>query len=282
MKIAVIGANGMLGQDIVEFLTLKHQEVMSLDHGQIEISDPTTFSSAFGDWIPEIIINTASCPFDVCESSPYQAFMVNAVGAGNVAGYAKSIGAEIIHFSTDYVFDGVKNSYSNEEEKPEPRTIFGISKLAGEHMVKIHCDKHFIIRIGGVYGLNPSRGEGTNFILETIRLAGESDVMEVPSNYKLSPTWTMQIAKNMVFLADTKEYGLYHMVSIGDCTYADFAKLIVEELRLNVTVLPVELDLGNVPKNLLLTNKNLDVIRVNKMDFWDRALKRFLLNFEAH
>ena len=279
MKIAIIGVSGVLGLDIMTYMLSRNQEVLGLDHGDIEVSDSATFPNAFGDFKPEIIINTASCNVVDSEKSPHQAYMVNAIGACNVAKYAQEVGSVVVHYSTDYVFDGTKNKYANEEEKPNPINTYGASKLAGEYMVKNNCAKHLVIRTGGVYSKNPSR-KGKNFIHDTID-AAQHDTIEVATNYKFSPTWTMQLCKNLTFLLNSEEYGLYHMVATGDGSYYDFAKIIVEELRLKTELVPVEKDLGNVPKYRLLHNKNLEVIGINKMDFWDAALKRFLLNFEA-
>jgi len=282
MKIAIIGANGMLGSELSSYFLNKNQEVYLLTHGEIEVSDMATFEGAFGDFVPEIIINTACCHVAASEASPYQSFLVNAIGAYNVATYAEKVGAILVHYSTDYVFDGKFSKHVNEEEKPNPINTYGVSKLAGEQMVRNNCSRHFIIRTGAMYGAEPSRGkDNTNFVLSIIKKAKEQDKIEVVSNCLVSPTWTMQLAKNLMYLLDSPEYGTYHMVALGDGSYYDFAKLIVDELRLPATIVPVERHFGNTPQYPLLDNKNLEVIRINKMDFWDRALKRFLLNFEA-
>ena len=148
-------------------------------------------------------------------------------------------------------------------------------------MIKNNCDKYFIIRTGCVYGSNPSRGKGTNFVLEIVRKGREESSIDVVANYMVSPTWTMQLAKNLLHLLRTEEYGTYHMTALGDCAYYDFAKLIIEELRLPAKILPVNKAVSSRPQYPLLDNKNLEVIRLNKMDFWDNALRRFLLNFDA-
>jgi len=278
MRIAIIGYTGMLGNDLMTYLTAKRQECLGLDHDDIEVADPTTYK-VMDDFKPEIIINTAHYNVRDSEEDPKGAFEVNAEGAGYVARYAQKTNASVIHFSTNYVFDGSQNKYLNEEEKPSPINVFGVSKLAGEYMVKNYCEKHFIIRTCGLYSKIQTR-KGPSRIHDVL-LAVQNDKMEVSNNYHFSPTWTLQVCKNLVHLFDSGEYGLYHMTSTSDCSYYDFAKLIVDELNLPVEVVGIEDDLGNTPSRSLLHNKNLEVIGLNKMDFWDSALKRCLLNFEA-
>jgi len=278
MRVVIIGYTGMLGNDLMNYLEAKSQEVLGLDHNDIEVADPDTFR-VMDDFKPEIIINTSHYNFEDSEIDPKGAFEVNSEGAGNVAKYAQKTGASVIHFSTNYVFDGSRNTYLNEDEKPSPINVYGVSKLAGEHMVKNSCEKHFIIRTCGLYGKIQTR-KGPSYIHDVI-LAGQDESIEAAGNYHFSPTWTLQICKGLVHLFDSGEYGLYHMTSTGDCSYYDFVSLIVEELRLPVKVVKVDKDLGNAPPRSLLHNKNLEVIGLNKMDFWDGALKRCLLNFEA-
>jgi len=278
MRIVIIGYTGMLGSDLFTYLTAKRQDVFGLDHSDIEVASPDTFG-VMDDFKPEIIINTSHCNFEDSEADQKRAFEVNTEGAGNVAKYAQKTGASVIHFSSSYVFDGSRNVYLNEDEAPGPINVYGVSKLAGEYMVKNYCEKHFIIRTGGLYSKVQTR-KGPSHIHDII-LSGQDKTIDVFGNYHFSPTWTLQVCKNLVHLFDSGEYGLYHMTSTGDCSYYDFVSLIIEELRLPAEVVKVDNELGNTPMRSLLHNKNLEVIGLNKMDFWDAALKRCLLNFEV-
>jgi len=278
MRIAIIGYTGMLGNDLFTYLTAKQQEVLGLSHEDIEVTVPSSFE-VMDDFKPEIIINTSQCNVEDSEADPKRALEINAGGAGNVAKYAQKSGASVIHFSTNYVFDGSKNIYLNEDEKPSPINMYGVSKLAGEYMVKNYCEKHFIIRTCGLYSKIQTR-KGPSHIHDVI-LAGKDKSIDAAGNYYFSPTWTLQVCKGLVHLFDAGEYGLYHMTSTGDCSYYDFVSLIVEELRLPVEVVKVDIELVNTPPRSLLHNKNLEVVGLNKMDFWNSALKRCLLNFEV-
>jgi len=279
MKIAITGASGMIGAELVKYYLKKSHEVLPLAHEDIEITDQTSFESV-REFKPDIIINCAGLDYDSCMGDTMWALHVNGVGAQNLALLAKEFDAEFLHFSTGHVYSGYKNQYVIEDEPTDPLTIHGISMLAGESLIKRAYEKHYIVRTASVYGIHEQRNSRTNLVLNIIDKGKKEEKLEMPTNLRICPTWTLQIAKQISYILGSGEYGTYHVSALGDCSYYDLALLIAEELRLPASIIPIKRNIGNYPENILLENKNLQVVRLDKMDWWDLALKRFLLNFE--
>src|SRR5271163_2051495 len=154
MKIAVIGANGQLGSDLVAAFSTNGDAVCSLTHSDVEISDLASVSHALGDIRPQVIVNTAAMHHvENCEREPEKAFAVNALGARNLAIVARDLGAVLMHVSTDYVFDGTKGSPYDEQDAPRPLSVYGNTKLCGEYFVRATNPRHFVLRTSALYGM---------------------------------------------------------------------------------------------------------------------------------
>ena len=228
MKIAVIGADGQLGMDLVAAFTAHGDAVRALTHSHIEIADPDSVSGVLEEIQPQVIINTAAMhQVDNCEREPAKAFAVNSLGSKNLAVVAQSLRAVLMHVSTDYVFDGSKGSPYTENDNPRPLNAYGITKLAGEHFVRAHTKKHFVVRTSGLYGKSPCRAKsGLNFIELMLKLAKEREEVRVVDSEIVSPTSTEELAEQLVRLSRTDCYGLYHATAEGSCSWYEFAREI--------------------------------------------------------
>jgi dTDP-4-dehydrorhamnose reductase len=228
MKVAVIGSNGQLGADVVRAFTAKGDTVNALDHSEIELSDRNSVFETLRKLGPDLIVNTAAMHHvEKCESEPEKAFAVNAAGARNLALAAREIGAVLIHVSTDYVFDGAKKQPYSEQDAPRPLNVYGNSKLSGEYFVRSTTDKHFVLRTSAIYGTDPCRAKGgLNFVDLMLKLAKERGGMRVVDSEIVSPTPTVDIARQMVALSRTEAYDLYHATSEGSCSWYEFARAI--------------------------------------------------------
>ena len=165
MRILLIGSTGQLAQDVLRVFKEENEQVIGLTHENLEIRDPEAVERAVRNSRPACIVNTAAFHrVDACEDQAGQAFAVNAVGAANLARSAFRAGATLVHFSTDYVFDGAKSAPYVETDSPRPLSLYGISKLAGEFAVRRYCEKHFVIRTCGLYGIGGSRSKGGNIV----------------------------------------------------------------------------------------------------------------------
>jgi dTDP-4-dehydrorhamnose reductase len=228
MKIAVIGANGQLGSDVVKAFALAGDEVLSLTHADIDLASMDSVAARMQEIRPEVVVNTAALHHvENCEKDPALAFAVNGIGARNLAIAAKHSKAIVIHVSTDYVFDGAKRSPYDEGDPPNPLNVYGNTKLAGEHFVRSTADKHFVVRTSAIYGKSPCRGKGgLNFVELMLKLARERGEVKVVDSEFVTPTSTAEIAKQIVALSRSDAYGLYHATAEGSCSWHEFAKEI--------------------------------------------------------
>src|ERR1700674_88836 len=190
MKIAVIGANGQLGTDLVAAFSENDDAVRALRHSDIEIADINSVSRVLEDIRPEVIVNTAAMHHvENCEREPEKAFAANALGPKNLASVARDLSAVLMHVSTDYVFDGGKGSPYSEDDNPWPLNAYGVTKLAGEHFVRLTTHKHFVVRTSGLYGKSPCRAKGgLNFIELMLKLAKERGEVRVVDDEFVTPT----------------------------------------------------------------------------------------------
>ncbi len=232
-KIAVIGANGQLGSELVRYFTEQSIEVADLTHEDIEISDLDKTRDVLSVINPDAVVNTAAYHnVPVCEENPDISFKVNGIGALNLAKLSNELHYKLVHYSTDYVFDGEKGKPYIETDIPNPLNIYALTKLDGETLIRNYCDNYFILRISGIYGKTPCRAKGGNFINTMQKAARERDVVKVVRDEILTPTSVTEIAKNTFSLMQTEAYNLYHMTCNGQCSWYEFAKVIFRELKL--------------------------------------------------
>jgi len=284
MKVAVIGADGQLGSDLVVAFSENGDAVSALTHKDIEISDLSSVTRALDGIRPQVIVNTAAMHHvENCEREPEKAFAVNALGPRNLALVARDLEAVLLHVSTDYVFDGSKGSPYLEEDNPRPLNAYGITKLAGEHFVRATTPKHFVVRTSGLYGKSPCRAKGgLNFIELMLKLAKERGEVKVVDNEIVSPTSTGELAQQMVQLSRSDCYGLYHATAEGSCSWYEFAREIF-----TVTDTPVRLKVAGPdefpakvprPKYSVLENRALKGRGLNAFKPWQDGLHQYLGN----
>jgi dTDP-4-dehydrorhamnose reductase len=279
MKILLIGALGQLGKDLQP--ALAGEEMISVDKEEIDVCDIRQVDSVVDAVQPDLLLNcSAFHRVDECEDAPEAAFAVNVFGVRNLALAARRSNAVMVHFSTDYVFDGTQRRPHVETDMPCPRSVYGVSKLAGEFMLQSIWPKHFLIRTCGLYGYAGSREKGTNFVESMIRLAEGSKPVRVVNDQICTPTSTMDLAGAVTRLIQTDAYGLYHLTSAGECTWYDFACAIFELAGLNVEVLPVTSDQfpakARRPAYSVLDNQRFRALGFEDLRHWKDALRAYL------
>ena len=227
------------------------------------------------------MINTAAYHnVPKCESNPLLAFKINGLGSLNLAKLSSEIGFKLVHFSTDYVFDGQKNKPYLEEDKPNPLNIYAATKLSGENFIQNYCEKYFVIRISGIYGKVPCRAKGDNFVSNMIKFSKEKPEVRVVDDEVLTPTPTYHIALNIIELMETENFGLYHMTCEGECSWYEFAKTIFETINIKTPL--YNASVKDFPSNVkrpfysVLENSKLKEIKLNRMPHWQNGLREFL------
>ena len=281
MKIAIIGADGQLGSDLCRVISREEQIPLTIK--DIDITNGERVFTVIQQIAPNIVINTAAYhQVDACEDNEGPAFAINTFGVKNLAQACKEANAALVHISTDYVFDGEKKSPYLENDPPRPLSIYGISKLAGEYCIRYVLDNYFIVRTTGLYGAAGCLGKGGgNFVENMIKRADSQPELKVVDDEVMSPTYALDLAKNINQLIRTRHFGLYHIVNHGQCSWYDFTCKIFDLLHRKRAIRPVSSGEFNTkarrPKYSAMENENLKKIKLDNMPNWDDALRVYLV-----
>ncbi len=232
-RVAVIGSNGQLGSDLVDVWRESGDDVAGITHDMMRVEDPDSVAGVLRSVKPDIILNTAAYHnLPKCESDPALSGAVNASGSLHVARIAQELGAAVVYFSTDYVFDGEGSSPYREEDLPNPQSVYATTKLAGEFYALNYCDRGYVVRVSGIYGRVPCRAKGGNFVTTMMRLAREKPEVRVVTDERLTPTPTRVIAQVVRAIVRGGPPGLYHATNEGDCSWFEFATVIFSTLNI--------------------------------------------------
>lgn len=282
MKIAVIGANGQLGRDVVRTFSGHGDEVISFTHEDIELASPESVAGCLRATHAEVVVNTAAMHHvEACEQQPERANDVNAVGARNLATVTRELGSALVHVSTDYVFDGTKGEPYVESDEPRPLNVYGRTKLEGERFVQEINPKHYVLRTAALYGSHPCRAKGgQNFVDLMLRLARERGRVRVVDNEFTTPTPTADLARQIATLSRSNAYGLYHATAEGSCSWHAFAGEIfrVADISVNLEVAsPGEFPAKvSRPAYSVLENCGLKSRNLNGFRPWQDGLQTYL------
>jgi dTDP-4-dehydrorhamnose reductase len=279
MKIVIIGADGQLGTDLCTVIDITKQIPLTIK--DLDITNISQCHNVLTKHLPDIVINTAAYnKVDLCEENDLEAYKVNANGVKNLALVCREIDSTLVHFSTNYVFDGEKQFPYAEMDTPNPRTAYGISKLAGEYFVKYICKKYYLIRTAGLFGKAGCLGKGgVNFVEAILSKAKNGEELKVIGDEILSPTYTLDLARKVYELIGTNKFGTYHITNKGECSWYDFAKKIFEYAGVEINLQRINSSQLNSkakrPKYSTLVNCNLDELGLNDLPVWQEALKSY-------
>ena len=281
MRILLTGKNGQVGWELNRSLSTLGT-IFALGRDQIDLAKPEKLGSVIQEIKPNIIINAAAyTAVDKAESEPELAMTVNGIAPGVIAEEAKKIGAGMIHYSTDYVFDGKATSPYKEEDAPCPLNIYGKSKLAGDQAVMQANIPHIILRTAWVYSLR-----GSNFLLTMQKLAQSKNQIKVVDDQIGSPTWSRAIAEGTARILEHcrstgkskifSHSGVFNMSCGGETSWFGFAKKILELSGENTELIPIptiEYPTPTArPESSLLSNRKLKQVFHHEMPHWQDAL----------
>lgn len=277
MKYLVTGVKGQLGYDVVRELNQRFPNdiIKGIDIEDLDITDSIAVEKFVDSFNPDIVFhNAAYTAVDNAEDNEELVNKVNVFGTQNLVEACKNINAKIIFISTDYVFDGTKEGYYDVDDIPNPLSTYGKSKMLAEELVKQY-DKHFIVRISWAFGKN-----GNNFIKTMLRLSETRNEISVVVDQVGSPTYTFDLARLLVDLSQTEEYGIYHATNEGVCSWNEFAKKIFELTNKNILVneiLSKDYKTKAIrPKNSKLSKNKLIEKGFKQLPNWEDALERYL------
>ena len=233
MKILVAGAGGMLGRDVVLAAANAGHDVVGFGHPELDVTDARGVANRLDLERPDVVINCAAwTDVDGAEEAEGAAMAVNGSGAGHVSGAAAALGAKVVYISSDYVFDGQKDSPYVETDQPAPLSAYGRTKLAGEEATVVANRNHFVVRSSWLFGIG-----GPNFVETMLRYASDHGEVLVIRDQVGSPTYTWHLAYGVVRLIEGAAYGIHHMAAEGECSWYEFAREIFEQAQIECKVL---------------------------------------------
>lgn len=277
MKTLVLGAAGMLGQALVHELREGAHEVVAADMAEADITVQASLRGLFEAARPEVVINCAAYTrVDDAESDAQSAYGVNGLGARNAARCCDEVGAQLIHISTDYVFDGTAKAPYEELDRPNPQGVYAKSKRLGEWSVERFCRRFAIVRTSWLFGHG-----GRNFIDAILKKARDGQPLKVVDDQVGSPTYAPHLARALRQIAENEALGIFHATGQGRCSWFDLAK---EALRLagleGVSIEPIRTTALNLPAPRpafsVLANTHLALEGIAALPAWQEGLAAYL------
>jgi len=276
MKILVTGYNGQLGFDIGRQAETYDVEIIGIDINDLDITKEQEVYNFIAEHKPDAIIHCAAyTAVDKAEDDQEQCWTVNVEGTRHLAQAARNVNAKFMYISTDYVFDGEGTDEFIEADKPEPVGYYGLTKYEGEKVIQSIFDEYFIVRISWVFGIN-----GNNFVKTMLKLAESRDVLNVVADQIGSPTYTFDLARLLLDMIQTNQFGIYHATNEGFISWQEFAQEIFKLTGKNVTVNGITTDEYPTravrPKNSRMLKQKLVEAGFAPLPNWKDALQRYL------
>jgi dTDP-4-dehydrorhamnose reductase len=273
MKIALTGAGGMLGRDVQKVFS--DAEITPLTSHTLDITVLNDVMRKIREVRPDYLIHAAAfTDVDRCEAEPERAYLVNGLGARNVAMACEETGCPVVYLSTDYVFDGSKTGPYDEWDETNPVNRYGLSKLMGERYIASLTNRFYIVRTSWLFGRS-----GKNFVETILRLLSERDGIEVVNDQMGCPTFTLDLAAKLREVMG-RGYGIYHITNTGSCSWYDFAVTIASKRGIKKRITPVSSERfkrpAKRPANSVLGNTMLRLEGIGTLRHWEEALDAYL------
>ena len=272
----ITGCSGQLGYDIVRELNKRGiYDILALDSDDMDITDRRFVMKTISEYKPEVVFHCAAWTnVDGAEDEKEKCMAVNVDGTKNILDACREIDAKMIYISTDYVFDGKKDGLYEVTDQVNPQNVYGLSKAMSEDIVRKY-EKTFIVRTSWVFGIN-----GKNFVKTMLKLSDNHEELRVVSDQVGSPTYTVDLAKLLVDMSETENYGLYHANNSDFCSWAEFAEYIMTTNNKKTKITPVTTEEYGVskairPKNSKLSKKSLTDNGFEELPSWKDAIIRY-------
>ena len=269
-KVLISGSGGQLGLELTEILPGCGHEVVTLPRGELDVADFGAVRLALEEHSPDVVVNAAAYTnVDGCETETELAYRVNALGPRNLAQLCEERGCDLLHVSTNYVFDGESRRPYEPFDTPNPVSVYGRTKLAGEECVRQLTNRWYVVRSAGVYG------RGHSFVRTMLHLGAERDVLKVKNDEFISPTYAVDLAEGIMKVIEGGQYGLYHLTNAGSCSWYEFAAEIFTLAGVEVEVVAVPGSEYPLPA-ARPANGVLSALGSPKLRHWREALEDYL------
>ena len=282
MRVLVTGVKGQLGYEVCRELTVRGIENRGVDIDDFDLTDEKAVMEAISAYRPDAVVHCAAyTAVDRAEENEDVCRAVNVDGTRFVARACRAVDAEMVYFSTDYVFPGTGEDFYEVDSPKGPQSVYGRTKLEGEEAVRETLEKYFILRISWVFGIN-----GNNFIRTMLRLSNDHDTLRVVCDQIGSPTYAHDLAPLICDLLATEKYGTYHATNEGVCSWAEFAEAIMKAADRPTRIIPVTTEEYGAkaarPRNSRMSKKSLDEAGFARLPSWQDALRRYLAELREH
>ncbi|HEY3018898.1 MAG TPA: dTDP-4-dehydrorhamnose reductase [Solirubrobacteraceae bacterium] len=274
MKALITGGGGQLASDLAERLG---DAARSYSHAELDITDGAALDRAFAEVSPDVVFNCAAFHnVDVCEREPDSAWAVNVRAVRDLA----SRGAKLVHLSTNYVFDGRRADPYGEDDLPAPRSVYALTKLAGEHAALAYGSGSLVVRGAGLYGMHGSASKGGNFVQRMVARAREQGSLKMVADQFLQPTYTADLAEGLLDAVARDAGGVVHLTATGACSWFEFTEAIMQLAGLDVPIEPVETTIPpgspDRPLNGVLARPRADELGIPPLRGWREALEDYM------
>lgn len=281
MRAVITGSAGQLGSDLRESLRARGDEVHALDHAALDITDDEAVKRAITGAEPDVVFNCAAFHnVDECEREEERAAAVNVRAVKRLAERCAESGARLVHFSTNYVFDGAARDPYREDDLPNPRSVYAITKLGGEHAALGYEPTALVVRTAGLYGLAGSASKGGNFVQRVLARARAGEPIRMVADQRLTPTFTADLAPVVLAAVEADVHGVVHLTNVGECSWHEFALAIMEEAGLDLEVEAVETErrpgTADRPLNGVLAHHVAATAGLPRLRPWREALADYM------
>jgi dTDP-4-dehydrorhamnose reductase len=273
----ITGGGGQLASDLAARL----DGAVAASHAELDIADADALAAAVEEHRPELVLNCAAFHnVGLCETEPDSAWAVNVRAVRDLARHCARTGAKLVHLSTNYVFDGRRAEPYAEHDLPAPRSVYALTKLAGEHAALAYAPAALVVRSAGLYGESGSASKGGNFVQRMLARARDQGALKMVADQRLQPTFTSDLADAILEALRRDAAGVLHLTADGACSWHEFTVAIMEGAGLDVAVEPVETTIGpdgvDRPLNGVLARPAADAAGLTPLRPWREQLADYL------
>jgi len=277
----ITGGGGQLASDLEAQLVESGAAVRSSPRSELDITDDPAVERALEETAPAVVFNCAAFHnVEVCEREEDTSFAVNARAVKRLGERCAAHGAKLVHLSTNYVFDGTASEPYPEDRAPNPRSIYALSKLAGEYAAMAYAPGALVVRGAGLYGLHGSASKGGNFVTKALGRARDQGALRMVADQRLSPTFTAHLARAVIEAVEREADGVLHLTASGACSWFEFTQAIMELAGIEVPIEAVETTrapgAADRPLNGVLARPAADAAGVAELPHWREALEDYM------
>ena len=282
MRTILFGAGGQLGVDLARLCRERGHTLLALRRSQLDITDEPAVRQRIARHKPDCVINAAAYnQVDHAEGDIETALRVNALAVRNMAAACGDVGAVLVHYSTDYVFDGEKGAPYEETDDAAPQSVYGLSKYMGETFVEVHCPSHYVLRVAGVFGPPGRHTKRGNFAEFVLRKCAEGAPLRIVDDQIATPTLGPALAARTLDAIEHEiPFGLYHLAGGEPVSWYEFARKIVRLARCPGELEPIDRTRHQAkasrPRYSALSNAKAEAAGIARMPSLDAAIKDYL------